>query len=294
MTRISPDHVPDEVHAALDSGEPVQVGQVTLYAPTRPGARGSSGQHRLVWNDPDTGKRRQGGATKLDDAWRRAVETAEYLQRRFERRADRALGGVTLAQLVELYLSDTLHPNWSENRRKTVTTLLTNWVVHDRVTVTVGGATMPAGRLLVDSLTPALCEQLLTHAYEQKAHRTYVDIHREFGTLLRWSSREGLRPREDDLPRRIGLARPRDPSPQQRHGQGIRPVDPSEIPTISAIDDLRAVAREMHGQLGVNAIDAMAFGGLRIGGRSRSPATPRARGSTTRTATASVSPGGSR
>ena len=101
---LSADDVPPQVTAAMAEGTKVTYGKVTLRAPSRPGARGASGQHRLEWTDPDTGDRRFAGATRLDDAWRRTCETAEVLQRRTERRAHRSLSGVTLGQLVDTYL----------------------------------------------------------------------------------------------------------------------------------------------------------------------------------------------
>jgi hypothetical protein len=246
---LSPDVVPIRVTLAMEDGAPIVHAGVTLRPPRQPGARGGGGQHRIEWIDPDSGKRRQAGSTKLEDAWRRMLETADMLGEHRAGRSPQPVGGITVVDLVHSYLRPEVHAAWSESRQRTVKTLLTNWVAHERVTVRIHGRTVCAADLQVSELTPSLCEEMLNHVRLALAPRTYGDVHRELRTMLRWASREGLRPTEDDLPNRITLAKPTAPALFMKSpGQTIVPIDPDDIPSREAIDRLREVARRKLGE----------------------------------------------
>lgn len=257
--------IPPRVVAAMTSGRRVTYGPVVLRPPTQPGARGSSGQHRLEWTDPVTGERKQGGATKLADAWKRVVDAAKEIDRVTKGLDGEPAVDTALARLVAVYLDPAHHDGWGESRRNTVTSLLTNWIIGDDITIDIGTDTVAAGRLPVGRLTPALCEQILRPVRDRRAYRTYVDVHRELGTLLRWAARERYLPRNTTLPDDIPRARPTTPSRTASDDPTVRPVDPDDIPPVDAIDRLREVAVDDEGPAAGFLIDSLAYGGLRIG-----------------------------
>lgn len=254
--------VPVAFREALAEGRFVDVDGVRVRPPTKPGARGSAGQYRLDWTCPLTGKRRQKGATRLEVAWARAAEVATTNAAAARGQAPPRLD-IRLGNLVEAYLSAP-HAGWGESRRATVTSLLNNWVVHDRVTISRAGVSVLASDFAVGDLTPDLGERILEHARRERAHRTYEDVHRELGTLLRWAARENYLPRDTRLPDEIKRARPERPGDAGATAT-VTPLDPDDIPPLWRINDLRQVAGHHDGDAGRFAVDAMAYGGLRIG-----------------------------
>jgi integrase len=260
--------VPGEIRDALRGGQKVVCGPVTVRPPTNPHGRGAVSVYRVEWRCPVTGKREAKTRRDIDEALALAVAEADRLDTSTTAPAakQRPSGRPgTLGGLADAYLDPGLHPGWSENRRRTVTSLVTNWMAASSLRVVVDGHHVAAPDLPLARLTPSVAEQILAHAHRQKAHRTYRDVHRELKTMLRWAGREGLFNDAAEIVDRIALALPPNPDRTGTANRNIKPVDPSEIPGLHALDALRRAARADDGPRGALFVDILAFGGLRIG-----------------------------
>lgn len=271
MSRVFPvarPPVPDEIREFLSAGRKVACGPVTVRPPTDPNGRGVVGPYRVQWRCPVTGTRQTTTRRDIDDALALAVTQADRLHAptttpvmsvRPAARPD------TLGAAADAYLDPGLHPGWSENRRRTVTSLVTNWITGSGIRVVVDGHHVAASELRLARLTPAVAEQLLAHVHRQRAHGTYRDVHRELKTMLRWAGRERLLDDAAELVDRIALAPPPAPARTGATNRTIKPVDPSQIPGLAELDALRQAARQHDGPRGALLVDVLAFGGLRIG-----------------------------
>lgn len=125
---------------------------------------------------------------------------------------------------VEAYLDPALHTAWNENRRRTVTSLLNNWVAAPDIRVVVDGRPVVAAELPLDVSPPRSPSRSWPTWHRLRAHRTYTDVHRELRTMLRWARRQRLLADAHDLVDRIDLVRPQRPDPTGAYPRSSLPT----------------------------------------------------------------------
>jgi hypothetical protein len=164
----------------------------------QPRARGGAGCYRV--NYYEDGKRRQKARRELDDAWTLAVEVVKGLRASEAARPDGGQPVRTFEDLCTDYLNPTLHPKWSVDYPKKVTSLLRCWLRAPKIEVTKpDGQRGPLADVrLVESTTPMLTEAC-SYVLQEKSYATYKEVHVLAGALVKWAKARKFLPAASDL-----------------------------------------------------------------------------------------------
>lgn len=269
MARRQSSDVPKLVHDRLTRDGAYDFGLgVVLRAPTDVAGQGGSASYRVEFRTSPVipGKpltpRRYTYARKLEAAY-------ELAQQRFTEMEQRASGtfveyhtDVPFGQVVDAWF-DSPHPRWGDHYPDKVRSLLRNWVASPDIRVhwRSGAAAAPISDIPIGGLVADHFNQALEHVRQERAHRTYTEVHGLVVQILKWAlANRYLRPSDGNIVDQLPLAR--DDQGDDSVG-GTRAIPPEEIPPMDALERLVATARRLRDDR-VAMIYILSFGGLRI------------------------------
>jgi hypothetical protein len=197
--------IPDADRLALAEGKALDLPcgvslspPVKPETPGQPRARGGAGCYRV--NFYEDGKRRQKARRELDDAWTLAVEMVKRLRANEAARPDHGQPVRTFDDLCTDYLNPTLHPKWSVDYPKKVTSLLRCWLRAPKIEVTKpDGQRGPLADVRLVELTTPMLTEACSYVLQEKSYATYKEVHVLAGALAKWAKARKFLPAASDL-----------------------------------------------------------------------------------------------